>query len=180
MCKKRLNIYEKIGKESTEILKNEIRNYYKTKSRKLELETSIDHTPNGKPRSVTMLVKDGIITSKQLIPDRGQDRRTKALCEVLCSINEKEYSTLKEIFSNGKVLIQIPDKRLAGRITRVKRFADSILYLSPVLEEHSYLYVKNVCAHEIAHLLLHSDFSTKKKMSLVEKEAELKSVEWGF
>jgi len=87
---------------------------------------------------------------------------------------------LKEIFSNGKVLIQIPDKRLAGRITRVKRFADSILYLSPVLEEHSYLYVKNVCAHELSHILLHSDFSTKKKENIVEREAELKTAEWGF
>jgi len=63
MCKK-LNIYEKIGKESTDILKNEIRNYYKTKNRKLKM--SIDDAPD-KPRSVTTLISDGILTSSQML-----------------------------------------------------------------------------------------------------------------
>jgi len=81
MCKK-LNIYKKIGKESTDILKNEIRNYYKTKSRKNELEllvleTSINNTPGKPVRTVSQLVRDGIITSKQLIPDRGTGQKNK-------------------------------------------------------------------------------------------------------
>jgi len=183
MCKK-LNIYEEIAKESTDILKNEIRNYYKTKSRRnelklSELETSINNTP-GKPlRSVTTLIRDGVVTTKQLIPDRGQDQRTRALIEVLCSIPYRDYENLKQTFENDRVLIQVPRKGLAGCVSRIERNIDCTLYLSPQLESCQYSYILNTVAHELSHVLLHSDYSSTNK-NLIEKQADLQVLSWGF
>jgi len=184
MCNRRLKIYEEVGREAADILKNEIRNYYKTKSRKnklelLELQTSIDNTPGKPARSVTTLVRDGIITSKQLVPDMGQDLRTRALCEVLCFIPLGDYQQLKQTFKKDMVLIQIPRKGLAGCVSKIERNIGCALYLSPQLESCKYSYVKNIVAHEISHLLLHSDFLSKNK-SLIEKQAELQALSWGF
>jgi len=189
---KRWVIYERIERQTVDALNAEISNYYgmkrpqqKRREKLNEIETQIrskiTNIPAGKPlRSQFQLVKDKILTTKILLPYRGQDNRTRALVDVLCSINENEYTTLKEIFSNGKVLIEIPDKKIAGSLSRIAEYKLCTLYLSPELESRLYLYVKGVVAHELAHLLLHRDFSTKKKESLVEKEADLKAIEWGF
>ena len=177
MCK-RLNIYKKIADETTNKLKNEIRNYYKTKSRKLE--TSIDNTPGKPVRTVSQLVRDKIITTKILLPDRGQDLRTKALCEILCSIPLTDYQRLKQVFENNKILIQIPREALAGCVQRVKRNIDVTLYLSPILETYKYPFVLNTTAHELSHVLLHSDFSKNKRRSSLERQADLQTLSWGY
>ena len=205
MCKK-LNVYEEIERESTDKLINEIRNYYKTKGKqdrqaratqkrretlnkieaqiRSEMINEMDNMPTGKPvRTVFQLIEDRIFTIEELLEcktSKGYDKRIRGLVEILSSIPGTEYTVLKRMFRNEKVLIQIPDKRLAGRITRVKRYTDCALYLSPVLEEHSYSYVKGIIGHELAHLLLHSGFSMKKRTSIAEAEATLKSKEWGF
>jgi len=177
MCKRRLNIFKKIAEGSADILKNEIRNYYKTKSRKNE--TSIDNTPGKPVRSVSQLVRDKIITSKQLVPDRGQDLRIRALCEVLCSIPLIDYEDLKKRFENDRVLIQVPRRGLAGCVSRIERNIDCTLYLSPLLESYKYSYIRNTVAHELSHVLLHSDFSSKNK-NIVEKQAEVQALSWGY
>jgi len=177
---KRLNLYRKIADETTNKLKAEIRNYYRTKSRKNELETSIDNTP-GKPlRSQSQLIRDKILTTKILLPDRGRDKRSKALTEVLCSIPYKDYENLKQTFKNDRVLIQVPRRGLGGCVQRVKRNIDVTLYLSPILETYKYPFVLNTTAHELSHLLLHSDFSKNKRRSSLERQADLQVATWGF
>jgi len=179
MCKRRLNIFKKIAEGSADILKNEIRNYYKTKSRKLELETSIDNIPGEPVRTISQLVRDKILTTKILLPDRGQDLRTKALCQILCCIPCSDYENLKKRFKDGKILVQIPSAKVGGYISRIKRDVGFVLYLSPQLESCKYSYILNTVGHELSHLLLHSDFSSKNK-SLIEKQASLKTLIWGY
>jgi len=183
MCK-RLNKIKMINEQSNEILTRAIENYYKTKSRRqelelLELQASIDNTPGKHLRSVTTLIRDNILTSSQLLPETGADLRVKALAEVLCSIPYKDYENLKQAFENDRVLIQIPRKGLAGCVSRVERNIHCTLYLSPQLETFKYSYVLNVVAHEISHLLLHFDFSSKNK-NIVEKQAEVQALSWGY
>jgi len=178
MCK-RLNKIKRINEQSNEILTRAIENYYKTKSRKQELEL-LELETSGKPlRSVTTLISDGILTSKQLVPDRGQDLRSKALAEILCSIPLIDYRQLKQMFENDKILIQIPSAKVGGYISRVKRNIDCTLYLSPLLESYKYSYIRNTVAHELSHVLLHSDFSSKNK-NIVEKQAEVQALSWGY
>ncbi|MDA2921182.1 hypothetical protein MYX76_17105 [Desulfobacterota bacterium AH_259_B03_O07] len=191
---------EEMQRQNMDKLNYEISKYFLTKGKKdrqatvsqerreklKEIESQIRfekaHTvPVGKPlRSQLQLIRDKLLTTKQLIPDEGQDKRVKALCEVLCAINEREYEVLKKLFADGKIIIEIPDKRLAGRVSRVKKFTDAIFYLSPDLESRPYSYVREVTAHEVAHVLLHSDFSVNKRISLQEAEAKLKTKEWEF
>ena len=149
-----------------------------------EMINEMADIPTGKPvRAVSQLIEDELFTIEGLLKrktSKGYDKRIRGLVEILRSIPEREYYRLKQIFQDGKVLIQIPDRELAGCVLRVAKYTHCTLYLSPMLEEHSYSYVKGIIGHELAHLLLHSDFSMKKRTSIAEAEATLKSKEWGF
>ena len=185
---KRYRLLTEIGKQNLEIIGFEIGKFLKAKKRKLELEKMeaelqsemVANTPIGSPiRHISQLVFDKIFTTKQLLPKKGRDKRMKAFCDVLCAIPATDYVALKKIFRDEKVLIQIPAKEDAGSLTRIGKYKDCVLYLSPELESRSYSYVQKVTAHELAHLLLHSSFKVKN-LGIAEKQAEIQSKEWGF
>jgi len=201
---RRLEIYKRIGEESADMLNAEISNYFITKGKqdrqaratqkrretlnkiqiRSEMINEMDNMPTGKAiRTVSQLIEDELFTIEELLKcktSKGYDKRSRALIEVLCVVPQREYTVLKRIFRDGKVLIQIPDKELAGSVSKIAEYKHCSLYLSPELESRSYLYVKGIVGHELAHLLLHSDFSMKKRTSIAEAEATLKSKEWGF
>lgn len=193
---KRIERLKEIGKKNLDRINFEISEYFRTKGRrekvkkqmrvwldKVEKEIRFEvltNIPAWKPiRSMYCLIKDKVLTSDILLGN-DLDKRTRALTQVLCFIPETDYQKLKEICDKKKVIFQIPHKDLAGSLSRIASFKDACLYLSPILEERSYNEVLNVCAHEIAHLLLHNSFSTAKSKNIQEKEAEIKSAEWGF
>ena len=197
---RRLTIFEEIQEQNTKVLNFEISKYFLAKRKKdrqarvtqerreklNEIEAEIRseiaaNIPVGKPiRSQLQLIRDKLLTTKQLIPDEGQDKRTKGLVEVLMSINEADYAVLKELFRSGQIVIEVPNKHLAGSLSRVAKYTHAILYLSPELESRPYSYVLNVCAHELSHLLLHNSFSRAKRESIQEREAEIQAASWGF
>jgi len=186
MCK-RLNKIKRINEQSNEILTREIRNYYKTKSRKhelesLELEASIDNTPGKHLRSVNTLIRDGILTSFQILPKTGIDKRSKAIVEILCNLPFTDYEKLKQTFKNNKILIEIHRKELGGLVSRIEKNTDFSLYLSPMLETVSYERVRHIISHELCHVILHLDDLGKneRRRSLVEDEADYKTSLWGF
>ncbi|MDA2921449.1 hypothetical protein MYX76_18490, partial [Desulfobacterota bacterium AH_259_B03_O07] len=185
-------INEEIGKRNLEIIDYEISKYFRMKrsreKKRKELE-KIDseiatNVQTGKPvRTIGDLIEDGVFVLDELLnrkTSKGYDKRIRGLIEVMRSIPRHDYSILKKRFQDGKVLVQIPDERLAGSLVRVAGYKHCILYLAPILETKSYEYVKKIAGHEVAHLFLHSDFSMKKKESVCEAESDLKVIEWGF
>jgi len=190
--KKSFKINVEITRKNVEILNREISRFYEEKHdrqkrrkelERVEAEIAAD-MPLGKPiRTVSELIDDGIFTLEELLNLKtleGYGKRVRALIEVLRALPEGDYKNLKEMFQDGKVLVQIPNKELAGSLSRVAKYVHAIFYLSPELESRSYSYVKNIAAHELSHLFLHSDFSIHKKESVAEAESNLKVIEWGF
>jgi len=193
---KSFKINEEIQRKNVEILNREISRFYEEKhdrqkrrkeleriEEEIRLEIAANVSAGKAIRTVSELIDDGIFTLEELLNLKtleGYGKRVRALIEVLRALPEGDYKNLKEMFQDGKVLVQIPDERLAGSLVRVAGYKHCTLYLAPTLESHPYSYVKSVVGHELAHLLLHSDFSMKKRIGIAEKEAELKSKEWGF
>lgn len=200
---KRLERLKEIGKQNLEKVEYEISKYFLMKEKqhrqtraaqerreKLEkIESQIRsevsvNVPIGKPkRAIGDLIEDKIFALEELLKlkrKKGFGKRLRGLIEVLCCIPEKDYCTLKEIFSDGRVFVHIPKIELAGSISKVGEFKDFVLYLDSELESRPYSYVRKVAGHELAHLLLHSDFSIQKKESVAEAEANLQTAIWGF
>jgi len=131
----------------------------------------------GKPlRSIDDLIEDGLLPPMQRI---GEDLRSRGFRDVLCSVPPVDYKDIKKRFENDKVLVWIPDENLNGCIYKVQREVDSMLYLSPKLESFTYPHILNITAHEIAHLIWHP-FSIDRQKSLIEKQANIATIEWGY
>jgi hypothetical protein len=123
------------------------------------------------------LIMDGVLSKDLLRGVRGKDKRTQALVRVLCAIPEREYRILRDKFPT-EIGIEIPSKRLLGHV-RYTEGEKAVMYLFPILEDKPFSEVLRVVGHELSHCLLHSEFSSRAK-GLIEKEADLKALEWGF